>query len=148
MEARLSEAGCHCWADCHCPAWWAVSCVSQLVLMALKRCLEGLRIISAEVWFGSYLPNWRPDRDYRSTASVLHSAIVCAQPLLAKRLLLRGSHEPGFSRTAPLQVEIRPWARSRANRMFNCLIAEAVSVASATGAALGPTTLTFATCKA
>lgn len=43
-------------------------------MLALKRCLEGRRIISAEVRACSYLPDWRPDRDYRTTASALRAA--------------------------------------------------------------------------
>jgi predicted dehydrogenase len=38
-------------------------------LMTLKALLEGHTIISAEVRAGSYLPDWRPGRDYRTTAS-------------------------------------------------------------------------------
>ena len=36
------------------------------VLRALKRSLDGERAISAQVYVGQYLPDWRPDRDYRA----------------------------------------------------------------------------------
>lgn len=38
-------------------------------LIALKALSEGQTIITAEVRAGSYLPDWRPGRDYRTTAS-------------------------------------------------------------------------------
>lgn len=38
-------------------------------LIALKALIEGQTIINAEVRSGSYLPDWRPGRDYRTTAS-------------------------------------------------------------------------------
>lgn len=54
------------------PAMWVhVGYVLRFMpgLVALKALLEGQTIINAEVRAGSYLPDWRPGRDYRTTAS-------------------------------------------------------------------------------
>lgn len=39
------------------------------VLRALAGRLEGARALTAQIYVGSYLPDWRPGRDYRRTAS-------------------------------------------------------------------------------
>lgn len=44
------------------------------VLVALKQALAGHSILSAEICCGSWLPDWRPGRDYRETSSALLSA--------------------------------------------------------------------------
>ncbi|MBC7905475.1 MAG: Gfo/Idh/MocA family oxidoreductase [Rhodospirillaceae bacterium] len=43
------------------------------VLIALNALLAGQNLVSAEVFCGSYLPDWRPGRDYRQTASALQA---------------------------------------------------------------------------
>ena len=43
-------------------------------MMELKRRLGGRRILSAEIRACSYLPDWRPGRDYRTTASALRES--------------------------------------------------------------------------
>ena len=50
---------------------------------ALRRAIEGQRILSAQVRYGQFLPDWRPTRDYRET--------VTAGP--AGGVLLELSHE-------------------------------------------------------
>jgi predicted dehydrogenase len=39
------------------------------VLIALKQALAGHTVLSAEISCGSWLPDWRPNRDYRETSS-------------------------------------------------------------------------------
>lgn len=39
------------------------------ILRALREQLKGRRLLSAEIRCGSYLPEWRPGRDYRQTSS-------------------------------------------------------------------------------
>lgn len=41
------------------------------ILAALQRALIGHRVLSAEICCGSWLPDWRPHRDYRKTSSAL-----------------------------------------------------------------------------
>ena len=43
-------------------------------LQAVRRLIGGKRVASAEIFCGSYLPDWRPDRDYRKTASALKAS--------------------------------------------------------------------------
>ncbi len=50
---------------------------------ALRRAIEGQRVLSAQVRYGQFLPDWRPTRDYRET--------VTAGP--AGGVLLELSHE-------------------------------------------------------
>lgn len=44
------------------------------VLQALRRLLAGRPIVSAEIHCGSWLPDWRPGRDYRTTSSALRKS--------------------------------------------------------------------------
>lgn len=44
------------------------------VLQALRQRLAGETVIAASLRAGSYLPDWRPGRDYRTTASARRSA--------------------------------------------------------------------------
>lgn len=41
------------------------------VIQRLRKVLYGEKIISANVYNGEYLPDWRPGRDYRTTSSAL-----------------------------------------------------------------------------
>ncbi|WP_341894460.1 Gfo/Idh/MocA family oxidoreductase [Ferrovibrio terrae] len=41
------------------------------VLAALQSALTGHRVLSAEICCGSWLPDWRPHRDYQTTSSAL-----------------------------------------------------------------------------
>jgi len=42
-------------------------------LLALRNALTGQRVISAEIHCGSWLPSWRPGRDYSKTSSALRA---------------------------------------------------------------------------
>lgn len=44
------------------------------LLLELRRLLLSERVLSAHVYVGQYLPDWRPGRDYRATASALREA--------------------------------------------------------------------------
>jgi len=59
------------------------------VIQALRSALSGERIVSVEMRCGSYLPDWRPNRDYRQTASALKAA--------GGGVLLDLSHELDFA---------------------------------------------------
>ncbi len=43
-------------------------------LQELRRALAGRRVLSAEIHCGSWLPDWRPGRDYRKTSSSLRAS--------------------------------------------------------------------------
>jgi predicted dehydrogenase len=44
------------------------------LLQEIARLVAGERVISAHVYVGQYLPEWRPDRDYRQTSSASRTA--------------------------------------------------------------------------
>jgi len=44
------------------------------LLAELRRRLAGERVLSAQAYVGQYLPDWRPERDYRRTASASRAA--------------------------------------------------------------------------
>ncbi len=44
------------------------------LLLRLKELLQGKKLVTAEMRAGSYLPDWRPGRDYRETESAKRSA--------------------------------------------------------------------------
>lgn len=44
------------------------------VIQALRQHIAGRKVISAEIHCGSWLPDWRPARDYRTTSSALRAS--------------------------------------------------------------------------
>lgn len=57
-----------------CPTVVAYQLRFDPLLRKLHECLEGETIVSAEIRACSYLPEWRPDRDYRLTESASQQA--------------------------------------------------------------------------
>jgi len=49
--------------------WVAYNLRFHPVLQELKRCLRGETILSVQAYAGQYLPDWRPDTDYRNSYS-------------------------------------------------------------------------------
>ena len=69
VEKPLAERTCRVPADLPYDAFVAYNFRFHPILQSLRQRLENVTIVSVDAYAGQYLPNWRPNRDYRQTYS-------------------------------------------------------------------------------